>query len=243
MSGPWRFFLMVEALLLVLAAWQIVSNPPLVILLLFGLINLFFAVKRNPKGNITNFQLILGSVSVFISLLNSPALWVMLIFAIIFVSLKGIEIAGIDFSQLVMWRKKEMQIVETEAPTPHNQAKKKNQWLGNQRIGTQVYEWDDINLNVLAGDTIIDLGNTLLPKTDNIIMIRKGIGRTRVLVPAGVGVMVQHTTLYGEVLFEEERTRLKNETLKIYSSDYDQANRRIKLITNNLLGDIEVIRV
>ncbi|HAP6950980.1 TPA: cell wall-active antibiotics response protein, partial [Enterococcus faecium] len=33
------------------------------------------------------------------------------------------------------------------------------------------------------------------------------------------------------------------EQIKIYSSDYDENPRRLKIITNTLIGDVEVIRI
>lgn len=119
----------------------------------------------------------------------------------------------------------------------------KQSWIGNDRIGTQVFEWDDINVAILAGDTIVDLGNTLLPKEDSIVIVRKGFGRTRILVPYGIGILFEHATLYGKVEFDEETQVLRNETIKMYSEDYDESPRRLKVITNTLVGDVEVIRV
>ncbi|MGC3124522.1 cell wall-active antibiotics response protein LiaF, partial [Enterococcus faecalis] len=78
----------------------------------------------------------------------------------------------------------------------------------NERIGNNIYESDDINIDLISGDTIIDLGNTLLPKVDNIIIIRKGFGRTRILVPLGVAFLLEHSTFYGTVRFEEEKYQL-----------------------------------
>jgi predicted membrane protein len=120
---------------------------------------------------------------------------------------------------------------------------KKQNWIGNDRIGTQVFEWDDINVAILAGDTIVDLGNTLLPKEDSVVIVRKGFGRTRILVPYGIGILFEHATLYGKVDFDEDTQVLRNETIKIYSEDYDESPRRLKIVTNTLVGDVEVIRV
>lgn len=243
MNNPWRFFLIVEALLFILAVWQIVSSPPLMVVLLFGLANIYWASKHNKQSKFGNFQMIIGCLAVFISLLNSPALWIMVIFAIIFIGLKGVEISGVDLTKNAFWRKKQMIIVEADEPKVHQQEKTKQQWFGNERIGNQVYEWDDININVVSGDTIIDLGNTILPKKENSVIIRKGVGRTRILVPQGIGVMLQHATFIGTVTFEGEQTPLRNESLKIFSADYDASQRKVKIITNTLVGDIEVIRV
>ncbi len=74
-------------------------------------------------------------------------------------------------------------------------------------------------------------------------MVRKGIGRTRILVPLGVGVMVEYATFAGDLIFEGEQSTLRNESLKVYSEDYDENPRRIKIITSTFLGDVEVIRI
>jgi lia operon protein LiaF len=243
MNSSWRFFLVVEALLLLFAVWQIVNNIGLLILVLFGIFNIYLAFRKQPRTRFQNFQMILGSLVIFISLVNSPALWLMVIFAILFIGLKGVEISGLDLTKNAFWRKKQMIMVQTEQVKSHNSERTKQQLFGNQRIGTQVYEWDDINIAVFSGDTIIDLGNTLLPKDDNIVIVRKGFGRTRLLVPVGVAISLEHATLFGNVLFEEEHLSLKNESIRIYSNDYDENPRRLKIITNILLGDIEVIRI
>lgn len=133
-------------------------------------------------------------------------------------------------------------MVETTDPTSHN-GERKQSWIGNDRIGTQVFEWDDINVAILAGDTIVDLGNTLLPKEDSIVIVRKGFGRTRILVPYGIGILFEHATLYGKVEFDEETQVLRNETIKMYSEDYDESPRRLKSHHEYLSGDVEVIRV
>ncbi|MBO0431568.1 cell wall-active antibiotics response protein LiaF [Enterococcus sp. DIV0660C] len=243
MNSSLRFFFVVETLLLLFAVWQIVNNTEILIFVVFGILNIYLALRKKPRKKFQKFQLILGSLILFFSLISSPALWLMLIFAVLFIGLKGVEISGIDLTKNAFWRKKQMMMIQTEQLKSHNNERTKQQLIGNQRIGSDVYEWDDINIAIASGDTIIDLGNTLLPKDDNIVIVRKGVGRTRILVPLGIAISLEHATLFGNVYFEEEQFSLKNESIKIYSNDYDENPRRLKIITNTLLGDVEVIRV
>ncbi|WP_430618112.1 cell wall-active antibiotics response protein LiaF [Enterococcus sp. DIV1054d] len=243
MNSSLRFFVVVETLLLLFAVWQIVNNTEILIFVVFGALNIYLALRKQPRKKFQKFQLILGSLILFFSLVSSPALWLMLIFAVLFIGLKGVEISGIDLTKNAFWRKKQMMMIQTEQLKPHNNERTKQQLIGNQRIGSDVYEWDDINIAIATGDTIIDLGNTLLPKNDNIVIVRKGVGRTRILVPLGIAISLEHATIVGNVYFEEEQFALKNESIKIYSNDYDENPRRLKIITNTLLGDVEVIRV
>jgi len=240
---PGRFFFVIESLLLLLVIWQTIQNPLLLFLIGAGIFFIYLALRRKRKMKTGNFKLFLGIILILFGFLNNPAVWLMLVFTILFIGLKGIEISGIDFSNYAFWNKKQMIMVQTQEAQNHDGKKKKQQWLGNERIGNHVYEWDDINLNVLSGDTIIDLGNTILPKNDNVVLIRKGIGRTRILVPTGIGIQLDHTTLMGAVSFEDYKTKLRNESLTLYSKEYSQSARHLKIVTNTLIGDIEVFRV
>lgn len=240
---PGRFFFVIESLLLLLVIWQTIHNSLLLILIASGAFFIYLALRRKKKAKTSNFKLFLGIILILFGLLSNPAVWLMLVFTILFIGLKGIEISGVDFSNYAFWNKKQMIMVQTQEARNHDGKKKKQQWLGNERIGNHVYEWDDININVLSGDTIIDLGNTILPKKDNVVLVRKGIGRTRLLVPTGIGVQLEHTALMGTVYFEDYETKLRNETLKLYSKEYSESARHLKIITNALVGDIEVFRV
>ncbi len=91
------------------------------------------------------------------------------------------------------------------------------------------------------GDTIIDLGNTVLPNEQNTIMIRKGMGRIRVIVPIGIGVKLCHNAFIGELKFEGEQLKLKNETVTMYSERFESSNKKIIIISSVLVGEIEVI--
>lgn len=243
MSNPWRFFITIELLLLLLAMWQFISNPSLLIGVIIGAVLIITCLRKKERSRFQNFLLIVGLIFFLVSVMNSPAIWIMLVFAVVFIGLKGVEITGIEFGKNALWRQKQIKMVETEEPREHGGQRKRHAWFGNERLGSEIYEWDDINLDILVGDTIIDLGNTLLPKEDSIVIVRKGIGKTRILVPVGVGISLDHSTLLGHVIFEEEKQQLKNEQVKFYSADYDSSTRRLKLITNTLVGDLEVIRV
>ncbi|MGX7352834.1 hypothetical protein RU97_GL002662 [Enterococcus canis] len=243
MNNPWRFFIIIESLLAIFGLWQLIHNPPLLIILVFGVMNLLYVAKKVHRTSFNQFQFILGLIAILVGLLSSPAVWAMIVFAVLFVGLKGVEVSGVPLFEHAPWNRKKMVMVETTNHSPKGGKRYKRPWFANERIGTNIYEWDDININLLSGDTIIDLGNTLLPKQDSVIMIRKGFGRTRVLVPTGVAISLEHSTFLGSVGFDDERYQLRNESLRLYSNDYDTNPRRLRLVTNALIGDLEVIRV
>ncbi len=243
MKKSWKFFVVIELLIFIGACWQLSHNIPVLIFLTIAIINLYYVLKKSVRSNFNQFQLIVSVVLIIICLLSSPAIWFMVIMAVLFFGLTGFEISGLEAFEGAPWKRKQMIMPETTNSDPKNGRRFKRSWFGNERIGSHIYEWDDLNFTLLSGDTIIDLGNTLLPKEDNIVIIRKGFGRTRILIPLGIGIMVEHSSLAGNLIFEKEKFHLRNESIKIYSEDYDESQRRLKVVTNNLFGDLEVIRI
>lgn len=243
MNKPWRFFLIVESLIALLVLLQLMQNIPVVIMIAIGCLLMYRGQKSRKTGKWSNGPFLLGAMLVGFSILYLPAVWFMMVFAILFIGLKGFEVSGVTLKKMNFHLKKEIIMVETQEPENHDGEIRKQALFGNQRIGNQIYEWDDMNLTVASGDTIIDLGNTILPKAMNVIMIRKGIGRTRILVPSGIGIQLDCSLLTGQVVFKEEKIELRNERLSLYSHDYHQSARKIKIISNTLIGDVEVIEI
>ena len=139
-----------------------------------------------------------------------------------------------------IWKKKRYISVKLKEPSDRFETQRQ-EWIGVQKIGKDTFEWDDINISQLMGDTIIDLGNTVLPNEQNTIMIRKGIGRIRVIVPIGVGVKLCHNAFIGEAKFDGQELELKNETITMYSNRFESSHKKITIISSVLVGEIEVI--
>lgn len=104
-----------------------------------------------------------------------------------------------------------------------------------------VFHWDDVNLQLLGGSTIIDLGNTIIPKRETHIVIQKIWGKTRIIVPSDVGLRLNISTFDGKVYFENESVHLNNENYQWKSQDYDERTRKINLILSTFVGNVEVI--
>lgn len=117
----------------------------------------------------------------------------------------------------------------------------RHQWFGRERDENIIYEWEDINYTKLAGDTVIDLGNTIIPKEQNTILIRKGFGNVKILVPEEVVVSLDFSVLLGRVRIGEDELVLNNEVIRFRSDRYDTSSRKLKIVTNVLFGDIEVV--
>lgn len=245
MRKKWLLFFLIEAFLLVWLLYESVNNSFTLLTFIMGTLVLLRS-KYKKNNSKRQMYLMTGGILVLIALLSTSAIWFMLICAILFfVFLANKPLSTIHFSDFesVPWQDKDIIIVETAKSLPKNGKRFKRNWLGNERIGNTVYEWDDINFTIFMGDTIIDLGNTILPKDESYVIVRKGFGKTRILVPAGIGVMIEHSAFKGKVRFENDVFALNNESVKLYGQQYDENTRKIKLITTVLIGDLEVITI
>lgn len=103
------------------------------------------------------------------------------------------------------------------------------------------YEWDDINLVYFGGNSIIDLGNTIVPEGEHIVMVRKLYGRIRLIVPRDIGLSLNISLVTGRVLFERQDYSLTLENFRWRTPDYVKANRKLNLVVSSVIGDVEVI--
>ncbi|WP_225047613.1 cell wall-active antibiotics response protein LiaF [Lacticaseibacillus kribbianus] len=237
MHRRWQLFWLIECGLLILLGFQTVTNPSSLTPLLVGSLALVLGLKGHFWRT---FWLTLGAVLIVVAVFSNPTVWV-----ILFIGLIGLlsVFSGKQHDRIVPWAKKQYVAVRATESTLKGGTRRRHPWFGDETIGQNVYEWDDINLTLAAGDTIVDLGNTLLPQGDSTIVIRKGFGKTRVLVPVGVGILVDHSAVMGDLTLDGVELSLHNECVKHYSQDYDTAARRVHIITNVLVGDLEVLSV
>lgn len=244
MKNNWKWFLLIESLLLIVALYQLINNLFILGLLVIGCWLMFLGQNQQKRKKRT--YLIIGVFLSVLSIMSLGGFWYMSIVAVIFFYMNyGKVFSKMDtFNfQQAPWNEKEIVVVETTDSLPKDAKRFKRNWIGNERIGSSIYEWDDINFSILMGDTIIDLGNTILPKDENYIVIRKGFGKTRILVPVGTGIMIEHSAIKGKISFEDHYYTLENESIKMYSKHYEDQARTLKIVTNVLVGDLEVIAI
>lgn len=227
-----QFFLLIESMLFTMAAFDVVANEASRTLLLFSALLLlawYFLGRR------LNSVLLVSSLSlVFLVFVLNPyfIIGVMLLVVYMFV----------NFFSRYEKRNQYTQIVFTDYALQVQ--KEKNRWFGNHDHSQDRFGFEDINLVRLFGNDVVDLDKTVLVGRDNIVVIRKTFGRTKIIVPIDVEVSLTATTVYGKVTFLEHSTwDLRNESIAINSPDYQDSHKRVKVVTNNIFGDVEVVRV
>lgn len=116
--------------------------------------------------------------------------------------------------------------------------------FGHKKTPEHVYEWNDINIQGIYGDTVIDLSNTVLPKGESTILVRHFIGNVTVLVPYDIEVSVNHSSIAGaSTVFQHHDERVLNQTIIFQTPNYDESEQRVKLVTSMMVGNLEVKRI
>jgi len=123
--------------------------------------------------------------------------------------------------------------------------REKNRWLGDLHhfASHDDCRFDDINLFRMIGKDTIHLEEVILTNHDNVIVLRKGFGDTKIIVPVDVAVSLKVNSLYGELSFLGQTVReLRNESISLTTPDFDRANKSVKIVIASLIGNVEVVR-
>ena len=125
------------------------------------------------------------------------------------------------------------------------QKREKNQWLGNlHHFGSSdTCRFDDINLFRLMGKDTIHLEQVIITNHDNVIILRKFFGNTKIIVPVDVAVSLKVNNLYGELQFLDQPVyELRNESISLTTPDFKRAHKSVKIVLSTFLGNVEVVR-
>lgn len=227
-----QIFLFIEACLLTGALIMMVSehfSRFLLMLLLFLLLIRYYTGKQ---GN--NFILVAVSILFFFIIMLNPfvilAIFVALIYSLILLY------------PMMNQEREDTNLVFEEVVTVKRE---KNRWFGNLHhfSSYQTCRFDDINLFRLMGKDTIHLEHVILSNHDNVIILRKLVGTTRIIVPVDVEVSLSVNSLYGDLtFFDQPKRSLRNEQFHQETRDYLKSPKSVKILLTTMVGDVEVVR-
>ena len=227
-----QIFLFIEACLLTGALIMMVSehfSRFLLILLLFLLLIRYYTGRQ---GN--NFILVAVSILFFFIIMLNPFV-ILAIFVALMYSLFLLY-------PMMNQEREDTNLVFEDVVTVK---KEKNRWFGNLHhfSGYQTCRFDDINLFRLMGKDTIHLEHVILSNHDNVIILRKIVGTTRIIVPVDVEVSLSVNSLYGDLTFLDQPKRaLRNEQFHQETRDYLKSPKSVKIFLTTMVGDVEVVR-
>ena len=227
-----QIFLFIEACLLTGALIMMVSehfSRFLLILLLFLLLIRYYTGKQ---GN--NFILVAVSILFFLIIMLNPFV-IMAIFVALIYSLFLLY-------PMMNQEREDTNLIFEEVVTVKRE---KNRWFGNLHhfSSYQTCRFDDINLFCLMGKDTIHLEHVILSNHDNVIILRKLVGTTRIIVPVDVEVSLSANSLYGDLtFFDQSKRALRNEQFHQETRDYLKSPKSVKILLTTMVGDVEVVR-
>lgn len=239
-----RWLVIVLGVLSLLMVYEVFNNYFSLFMLMIGVVSLLLN-SRAPREQSNNL-LVVGVVSIVVALFSSRIVLAVLAIGLLILIGENPEIFQVIrevFSNKKNLKKENSFLMVDFEETGQPESRiSRNRWIGeDSETEDDIYSWEDVNFTKLIGNTIFDLGNTILPKDSNVMLIRKGIGKTKILVPEGVAISLNISMLIGDVRVGGEEVELKNETFHWETENYHENMRKIKLISNVLIGEVEVI--
>ncbi|MUT64362.1 cell wall-active antibiotics response protein LiaF [Paenibacillus sp. NEAU-GSW1] len=124
-------------------------------------------------------------------------------------------------------------------------AQTRSGFIGDIHIGHDYWELKPMNIAHFIGDTVVDLTKAQIAVGETKLCISSFIGDVKVYVPNDyeIGIQVVSSAFVGDVkiLGQQEGGLFKN--MNIYSPDYKEATKRIKLVVSTFIGDVRVTKV
>lgn len=225
-----QFFLVVETVLLVMGLLTIMSNNLYSFILILVLI--LMALRFYNQDQRHNFLLTIGLVLLFLILMLNPYIIMAIVLGVVYVVINHFsQVKKKNRYALIRFREEDLKAKPI-----------RSQWIGSHTHDSDFYAFDDINIIRLTGSDTIDLSRVIVTGKNNVVIIRKIYGPTKILVPIDVSVKLETAAIYGSVrYFDFEEYDLRNESLKLWHED-EEALKVVKIIVSTLAGDIEVVR-
>ncbi|MCO4644779.1 hypothetical protein Si004_01744 [Streptococcus infantarius subsp. infantarius] len=226
-----QFFVIVETILLVMGLMTIMANNLSSFILILVLILLALRFYNQDKRN--NLLLTVGLVLLFLILMLNPYIIMAVVLSVVYVVINRFsQVKKKNRFALVRFREEDLKVKPI-----------RNQWIGADMHDSDFYAFDDINIVRLTGSDTIDLSSVIVTGKDNVVIIRKVFGPTKILVPIDVAVKLNVSAIYGSVrYFDFEEYDLRNESLKLWYPKDEECLKAVKVIVNVLAGDVEVVR-
>ncbi|HEN6598470.1 TPA: transporter [Streptococcus agalactiae] len=226
-----QFFLLVEAVVLVMGLMKILSDDWTSFIFILALILLALRFYNNDSRH--NFLLTTSLLLLFLIFMLNPYIIAAVVFAVLYVLINHFsQVKKKNRYALIQFKNHQLDVKTT-----------RNQWLGTDQYESDFYAFEDINIIRISGTDTIDLTNVIVSGQDNVIIIQKVFGDTKVLVPLDVAVKADISSVYGSVqYFDFEEYDLRNESIKLSQEEEYYLLKRVKLVVNTIAGKVEVSR-
>ncbi|AXQ79224.1 transporter [Streptococcus chenjunshii] len=227
-----QFFLLVECVLLAMGLITILADDWSSFILILAIV--LMALRFYNQDSRNNFLLTASLLLLFLIFMLNPYIILAIVFGIVYVVINHFsQVKKKNRYALIQFQKEALAVKPS-----------RNQWIGAaDHADSDSYAFDDLNIIRVSGSDLIDLTNVIVTGKDNVIVIRKVFGPTKILVPIDVAVRLDVSSIYGSVrFFDFAEYDLRNETIKLWQPEEQNSLKTVKIIVSSLAGDIEVVR-
>lgn len=226
-----QFFLLVECILLAMGIMTILADD--ITSFIFILVIILLALRFYNQDSRNNFLLTVSLLLLFLIFMLNPYIILSILFGIVYMVINHFsQVKKKNRYALVLFGQEGVDVKQT-----------RHQWIGSATYDSDYYAFDDINIIRLSGSETIDLSNVIVTGKDNVIIIRKIFGPTKILVPIDVAVNLDVSSVYASVSFLAcQEYDLRNESIKLGYEENDQSLKKVKIIVNTIAGDVKVER-
>ena len=113
--------------------------------------------------------------------------------------------------------------------------------IGDIKLGGPNYRLQSSNIELKAGNIVLDLRDTVIPEGETVLDVHCKAGDIDVYLPEGLEIWVEAAVKLGQVSLNGQRAT--NATLQYESEGYETAERKVKLLVSVKFGDVDVKQV
>lgn len=225
-----QFFLLVECLLLAMGIMTILADDLSSFILILVLILLALRFYNQDTRN--NFLLTVSLLLLFLIFMLNPYIILAVLLGIAYIVINHFsQVKKKNRFALIRFKEEQIDVKQV-----------KNQWIGAASYESDYYSFEDINIIRMSGNDTIDLTNVIVTGMDNVIVIRKIFGNTKILVPIDVAVTLDVSSIYASVdFFDLQEYDLRNESIKLGKAT-GKSLKKVKIIISTIAGNVEVVR-
>lgn len=243
--------LIITGFLILLVVFGLLQRPENILLLITGFILLAMAERvkirqhgKHQRQTWLNLILVMGgTAAIFFSIISlnyiSILIFSMLIIGFFYYSIINRDSEEETDSELGVRQTVIVdEDIDREGKRPFLQF---DRLFMNDTYEDAIYAWEDVEMYHIYSNNFIDFGSTIVPLGTNVVVISQGAGKTKVVVPEGVGLSLHANAFRSDLLWDGKSIPLNNERQILETEGYDTAKRKIYLQMTQGWGTIEVV--
>ncbi len=117
----------------------------------------------------------------------------------------------------------------------------KSSVFGNIGIDITSNNFKGGSVSTVAGDCDVDLTKAVVAEGEHWLRVSGVFGSVRIVLSKEIAVSVSAHTVFGEVQVMHERQSGFSPNVNYASSGYDSASRRLKILVNQVFGDVRIL--